>query len=80
VEVVGVDRVVVVTTVVVVGLVVDGRTVVVVVDVVDRVVVDPVSPSSTSWHVARRHSSGDRQTFLPTFLIAEFSMHSVNRL
>jgi hypothetical protein len=30
--------------------------------------------------VARRHSSGDRQTFLPTFLIAEFSMHSVNRL
>jgi hypothetical protein len=87
-----VDRVVVVTTVVVVevvifgltvvvvGLGVVGRTVVVVVEVVVRVVVDPVSPSITSSQVDKRHSSGDRQMFLPNVLITELSMHSVNRL
>jgi hypothetical protein len=67
-------------TVVVVGLGVVGRTVVVVVEVVVRVVVDPVSPSITSSQVDKRHSSGDRQMFLPNVLITELSMHSVNRL
>jgi hypothetical protein len=84
--VVVVEVVIVGLAVVVVVLGVEGRTfvgrtvVVVVVDVVGRVVVDPVSPSRTIWHVDRRHSSEDRQTFLPTFLITEFSKHSVNRL